>query len=109
MASPPKIIMGSHAPSKGEKFDLLTKTENILSKKMNRNPKEIPKAKFTPIPPLLLKDETETPIRVKTKAENGNVHLLCLTNRWLLIITDPPSLSFSMNSLRGEKVKVSAL
>tara|TARA_B100000902_G_C26738455_1_gene634914 strand:- start:14 stop:343 length:330 start_codon:yes stop_codon:yes gene_type:complete len=109
MASPPKITMGSQAPRKAEKFDLLTNTENILSKKIKRNPKKIPKAKFTPIPPLLLKEETDTPIRVKTKAEKGKLHLLCLTNRWLFIITDPPSCSFSMNSFRGEKVKVSAL
>ncbi len=77
----PKSKMGIQAPRKGEKFDLLTKTENILSKKMKRNPKEIPKAKLTPIPPLLLKEDTETPIRVKTKTEKGKLHLLCLTNK----------------------------
>ena len=81
MAKPPKIKMGNQAPSMGEKFDLLTKTENILSKNIKRNPKEIPKAKLTTIPPLLLKEDTETPIRVKTKAEKGKLQRLCLTNK----------------------------
>ncbi len=76
-----KSKMGSQAPRKGEKFDLLTKTEKTLSKKIKRNPKEMPKAKLTPIPPLLLKEDTETPIRVKTKTEKGKLHLLCLTNK----------------------------
>ena len=46
------------------------------SKNIKRNPSEIPKAKLTPIPPLLLNEETETPIKVKTKAEKGKLHLL---------------------------------
>lgn len=81
MAKLPKINIGNQAPKKGEKLDLLTNTEKILSKKINRNPKAMPKAKFTPIPPLLLKEDTETPISVKTKAEKGKLHLLCLTNK----------------------------
>ena len=76
MAKAPKIKTGSQAPKKGEKLDLLTITENILSKNINRNPRDIPKARLTPIPPLLLKEETETPIKVKTKAEDGKLHLL---------------------------------
>ena len=81
MAKPPKIKMGSQAPTKGEKFDLLTKTENILSKNIKRNPKEIPKAKLTPIPPLLLKEETETANNVKINTENGMDNLLFLSNK----------------------------
>ena len=77
----PNIKTGNHAPKNGEKLDLLTMTEKILSKKMNRNPKAIPKAKFTPIPPLLLKEETATPIKVRTKAEKGRLHLLWRTNK----------------------------
>ena len=109
MAKPPKINIGSQAPKKGEKFDLFTRTENILSKNIKRNPSEIPKAKLSPIPPLLLKEETETPIRVKTNAEIGKLQRLYLTNKWLLIITDPPSLSDLINSFSGKKVSVSAL
>ena len=73
--------MGRQAPRKGEKLDLFTNTENILSKNIKRNPNEMPKARFTPIPPLLLKEETDTPISVKINAENGRLHLLCLTNK----------------------------
>lgn len=81
MAKKPKIKTGSQAPKNGEKLDLLTITENILSKKIKRKPRAIPKAKFTPIPPLLLKEETDTPISVNTKAEKGKLHRLCLTNK----------------------------
>ena len=81
MVKTPKIKTGSQAPKKGEKSDLFTITENILSKNINKKPRDIPKAKLTPIPPLLLKEETETPINVKTKAEMGKLHLLCRTNK----------------------------
>jgi hypothetical protein len=76
-----KIKMGNQAPRNGEKLDLLTRTAKILSKKINRKPSAIPKAKLTPIPPLLLNEETETAIMVSTKAETGRLHLLCLTKR----------------------------
>ena len=65
--------MGSQAARAGEKFDLATKTPKILSKKMKINPRRIPKAKLTPIPPLRLKDETATAIMVNTKAEIGKL------------------------------------
>ena len=80
-AKKPNKIIGSHAPNNGEKLDLFTKTENILSKKINIKPNVIPKARLSPIPPLLLKEETETAINVKTKAEMGKLHLLCRTNK----------------------------
>ena len=48
---------------------------------MNKNPKVIPNAKLTPMPPLRLKDETATAIRVNIKAEIGILHLLCRTNK----------------------------
>ena len=53
----PNKIIGSHAPNNGEKLDLFTKTEKILSKKINIKPNVIPKARLIPIPPLLLKEE----------------------------------------------------
>lgn len=81
IAKLPNINTGSQAPRNGEKLDLLTNTENILSKNIKRNPNDMPKARFTPIPPLLLNEETDTPISVKTNAENGRLHLLCLTNK----------------------------
>tara|TARA_A200000159_G_C7275879_1_gene319333 strand:- start:21 stop:311 length:291 start_codon:yes stop_codon:yes gene_type:complete len=81
IAKKPKIKMGNHAPSKGEKFDLFTKTEKILSKNINRKPKEIPNARLTPMPPLLLIEATETPIMVKTKEESGKLHRLWRTSK----------------------------
>ena len=41
----------------------------------------MPNAKLTPIPPLLLKEETATAINVKINDETGMLHLLCLTNK----------------------------
>ena len=48
---------------------------------MKRNPKLIPNAKLTPIPPLRLNEETATAINVKINDEIGILHLLCLTNK----------------------------
>ena len=67
----PNKTRGSQAATTGGNVDLLTKTPKILSKKMKRKPKLIPKAKLTPIPPLLLKEETATAIIVSINAEIG--------------------------------------
>ena len=64
-----------------------------MSKKTNIKPSETPKARLIPMPPLLLKDETETAIIVKIKTDNGVVHLLYLTKRCSFIRIDP--LTFS--------------
>ena len=81
IASIRNIKKGNHAPIKGENEDFVTNTPNILSKKMKINPSAIPNAKLIPIPPLLLNEETETAIKVKTNEERGILHLLCLTSR----------------------------
>ena len=73
--------MGDQAATEAEKFDLLTKTTKILSININENPIRIPIAKFIPIPPLLLTDDTDTDIRVRTNTEIGKLYLLCLTNK----------------------------
>ena len=70
-----------HEAIAGEKLDLITKTLKILSKKINKKPKETPIAKLLPVPPLLLNEETESAIRVRTKHDKGIVYLLCLTSR----------------------------
>ena len=70
-ANRPNNTKGSHAATTGGNVDLLTRTPKILSKKIKRNPKLIPKAKLTPIPPLRLKEETATAIIVRIKAEIG--------------------------------------
>ena len=62
-----------HAAIPGEKFDLITSTPNILSKKIKKNPRETPIAKLRPIPPLCLNDETDTPIIDRTKHDKGKV------------------------------------
>ena len=64
---------GNQAPTKGGKFDLVTKTPKILSKKIKVNPIPMPKARFTPIPPLRLKEETATAMMVNTKADKGRL------------------------------------
>ena len=78
---PPKNIRGDQAATAAEKFDLLTKTTKILSKNMNEKPIKIPIAKFKPIPPLLLTDDTDTDIKVRTNTDIGKLYLLCLTNK----------------------------
>ena len=74
-------MRGNQAPRKGEKLDFVTKTPKILSKKMNKKPRVIPKAKLSPIPPLLLKEDIETAIIVRIKDAKGKLYLLCLTNK----------------------------
>ena len=76
---------------------------------MNKKPKVIPKARFTPIPPLLLKEETATAISVRMKAEMGMLQRLWRTSKWLLIKTDPRSFSSLINSLSSANVSVSAI
>ena len=68
-----KIKITPHAAIPGEKFDFTTNTPNILSKKIKKNPRETPIAKFNPIPPLCLNEETETPIIDRTKQDKGSV------------------------------------
>ena len=53
----------------GEKFDLITSTPKILSKKMKKKPRDTPIAKLEPVPPLLLTEDTERAIRVRTKQD----------------------------------------
>ena len=65
----------------GEKLDLITRTLNILSKKIKRKPRETPIARLLPVPPLLLNDETERAISVRIKHDKGIVYLLCLTSK----------------------------
>jgi hypothetical protein len=77
----PNRNKGNQAARKGEKVDLLTKTPKILSKKIKRKPKAIPKARLTPIPPRLLKEATATAIKVKIKADTGILQRLCRTSR----------------------------
>lgn len=48
---------------------------------MNKKPRDTPIAKLLPVPPLLLKEETDKPIKVSIKHESGIVYLLCLTSK----------------------------
>ena len=65
-----------HDAIAGEKFDLITSTPKILSKKMKKKPRDTPIAKLEPVPPLLLTEDTERAIRVRTKQDKGIVYLL---------------------------------
>lgn len=92
----------------GEKLDLITKTLKILSKKINKKPRETPIARLLPVPPLLLNEETESAIRVRIKHDKGIVYLLCLTSRWELINGEPALFSYLIRSFNSKKFKVSA-
>ena len=46
-----------------------------------KKPKEIPIAKLTPIPPLLLFEDIETAIKVRIKDASGKLYLLCRVNK----------------------------
>ncbi len=72
---------GAHAPTNAFKSDLITRTEKNLSKNININASEIPKAKFIPIPPLFLKEETDTASKVKINTEKGMLNLLFLSSK----------------------------
>ena len=88
-----KTKLGAHAPRVAFISDFTTKTEKNLSKNMNTNARAIPKAKFKPIPPLLLNEETETASSVKIKTEKGMLNLLFLSRRWSFSSGDPLNLS----------------
>ena len=45
------------------------------------NASEIPNARFIPIPPLLLNDDTETANKVKIITEKGILNLLFFSNK----------------------------
>lgn len=70
-----------HDATAGEKLDFRTNTPSILSRKMNKKPNATPIARLEPVPPLLLKEETETAIIVNIKHERGIVYLLCRTSK----------------------------
>ena len=92
----------------GEKLDLITKTLKILSKKIYRNPIETPIAKLEPVPPLLLNEDTDRAIRVRTKHDKGIVYLLCRTNKCELINGDPAVFSYLISLFSSKKLRVSA-
>ena len=48
------------------------------------------------LPPLLFSAATEKPIRVKIKIENGILHFLYFTTKYLSILVEPLLLSISM-------------
>jgi len=76
MASIPNTILGNHTAIKGEKVDCSAMVPKTLSKKIKMKARHIPTARFTPIPPLLLNEETATAIIVRIKAEIGMLHRL---------------------------------
>ena len=65
-----------HDAIEGEKLDLRTNTPNILSRKINKKPNDTPIARLVPVPPLLLKEDTETAIIVSMKHDKGIVYRL---------------------------------
>ena len=100
---------GVQAAIQGVKFDFSTITSKILSKKIYIKAMIIPTAKFKPIPPLFLNEDTATAIIVKISAETGIDHLLFRSNKCWFINGLPFLFSKSMNSLSSKKFKVCAL
>ena len=93
---------------KAFKSDLITRTEKNLSKKIKIKAIEIPNAKFIPIPPLRLNEETDTASKVKINTEKGILILLFLSNIWSLSNGEPLSLSFTINLFNSKKFKALA-
>ena len=73
-------MFGNQAPRYGFRFDSVTKTEKNLSKKTKTKASDIPNAKFKPIPPLFLKDDTVTANTVKMIPDIGMEILLFFSN-----------------------------
>ena len=103
-----KLIDISHGIITVDNLDLITNTLKILSRNIKRNPRETPIARLLPVPPLLLKEETEIAINVKIKQERGIVYLLWRTKRWELIKGEPAFFSYRISSFNSKKFKVSA-
>ena len=79
MASIPKTIFGNHTATNGEKLDCSAITPKILSKKTYTMAIVIPNARFTPIPPRRLIEDTATAITVNINTETGRLHFLYFT------------------------------
>ncbi len=72
----PKTTFGNQTAINGEKVDFSAIVPKTLSKKTKTKAREIPTARFTPIPPLRLNEATATAIMVRINAETGVLHLL---------------------------------
>ena len=96
MAKIPNITFGNHTATNGGKSDWAAITPKILSKNTKTMAIQIPKARFTPIPPRRFIDETATAIMVNIKTETGKLHFLYSTNSYLPIFEEPRCFSFSI-------------
>ena len=67
-------MFGNQVATIGEKLLCSAIVPNILSKKINIIPIAIPRAKFTPMPPLRFIDDTATAIMVRIKTDIGKLH-----------------------------------
>ena len=74
-------ILGIHTARRGFKDPLIANCEENCIKKMyiKLNPRPAPI--FAPIPPLIFLEESETPIKVRIKVENGIASLLYLSSK----------------------------
>ena len=97
-----------HEAIAGEKLDFITNTLKILSRNINRKPRDTPIARSLPVPPLFLNDETEMAIKVNIKQDSGIVYLLWRTSKCELIKGEPALFSYRINSFNSKKFKVSA-
>src|SRR5205814_2146470 len=70
-ATPPKITFGSQAAIKGGKSPLVEKTVDKRSQRIKTTAMMMPMARCKPLPPLILRLETTTPIKVNNNTVNG--------------------------------------
>ena len=76
----PNTILENQTANNGEKSDCAAMVPKILSKNTNIMAIQIPKARFTPIPPLRFLEDTATAIIVKINTDTGKLHFLYNSN-----------------------------
>lgn len=88
-AKTPNITFGNQTAINGEKSDCAAMVPKTLSKNTNIIAIVMPKARFTPIPPLLLIEDTATAIIVKMNTETGKLHFLYNSSLYLPMLEEP--------------------
>ncbi len=71
MAMVPNKILGIQAASKGGKLPLVEKVRENLSMTTNIAAVIMPVARWRPLPPRVLREATETPIKVRINTDTG--------------------------------------
>jgi len=70
--STPKMIAGIHTEICGGNAPASANDRNIIKNKIKMNERAKPSAIWKPVPPLLFREETMTPMKVRMKIEKGD-------------------------------------